>query len=592
MGKKKISTIAMMIFIILFFELLYLTDSMYLLQNMIYDSVYETEGIVNKKIVIVGIDDQAYENIGRWPFSRTIQSEIFKNILKDKPLVLGIDILYDSRVSTNDDDKLLKTLTGEPVVIAKSLNGYDTYGAEKMIEPFNELNQLVITGYINSDPDKEDGIVRSTEIAKMYKGQHVYSFAYEIYRQVVNINKNDPNVDGAKYIDFVTTPYDNRVVATSNGDTIISSNHYDVISADDVYSNPFPEGYFEDKIVLFGPFSEGMQDSYVTPLDKTNKMNGIEIHANILQNLMDDSFKSDSPVSFEMVLIFIAGILSFYLGRKFTLKIALVFNTLLIIMTFGLGILAYNLGHVVNIVYPMTIIVTMSITVIFLEYLVQLLEKKRITSIFGRYVAPEIVNQILEEGDEHLKLGGNKRNISVLFVDIRGFTPLSEVAEPEMVVEILNEYLELCSNAIFNNNGTLDKFIGDATMAIFNAPLSLEDHEFYAVKTAWEMKVKGEELAEELYARYTKDIRFGIGINTGDAIVGNIGSKSRMDYTAIGDAVNVSARLESNAKPGQILISEATYEKVKERILATSLGLIAVKGKQMEINVFQVDGII
>jgi adenylate cyclase len=129
-------------------------------------------------------------------------------------------------------------------------------------------------------------------------------------------------------------------------------------------------------------------------------------------------------------------------------------------------------------------------------------------------------------------------------------------------------------------------------MAIFNAPLLLEDHEFCAVKTAWEMKVKGEELAERLYQRYNKDIRFGIGINTGDAIIGNIGSKTRMDYTAIGDSVNIAARLESNAQAGQIIISQATYEKVKDRILVRDLGAIKVKGKQTEINAYQVMGLI
>jgi adenylate cyclase len=242
--------------------------------------------------------------------------------------------------------------------------------------------------------------------------------------------------------------------------------------------------------------------------------------------------------------------------------------------------------------YPAAALILTYLVMLAYRYLEEQFERRRITGIFGRYVAPQVVDQILKEGEEGLKLGGTRKEISVLFVDIRGFTPLSEKVEPEEVVGILNSYLNLTAKSIFDNEGTLDKFIGDATMAIFNAPLDLADHEFKAVKAAWAMKQGAAALQKELEEKYGKGVSFGIGVNTGYAVVGNIGATFRMDFTAIGDTVNTAARLESNAKPDQILLSSSIYEKVKDRVEATYLGEIKVKGKEQGVPVYQLDAIL
>ena len=212
--------------------------------------------------------------------------------------------------------------------------------------------------------------------------------------------------------------------------------------------------------------------------------------------------------------------------------------------------------------------------------------------MFGKYVAPQVVEQILKGSQESLHLGGIRRMITALFVDIRGFTPLSEKAEPEEIVDILNDYLNLTAESIFKYEGTLDKFIGDATMAIYNAPIELEDHAYRAVQTAWAMKQGSYILQEKLEKKFGKGVQFGIGINTGYAVVGNIGAKFRMDYTAIGDTVNTAARLESNAKAGQILLSKSTYELVKDKVEVTPLGEIKVKGKEQGIEIYQLEKVI
>ena len=208
---------------------------------------------------------------------------------------------------------------------------------------------------------------------------------------------------------------------------------------------------------------------------------------------------------------------------------------------------------------------------------------------FRKYVAPQVVDEISKNQNYQLKLGGEKRHIAVLFVDIRGFTPLSEALEPEQVVEILNEYLSLVTDAIFKNGGTLDKFIGDAAMAIFNAPFDSEDYIYKAVCAAKDIAAGSDRIASKFMERFGKKVSYGIGVNCGYAVVGNIGSEFRMDYTAIGDTVNTAARLEANAKAGQILISEFVYDNLRERIEVTEIGEIPLKGKSKGVMVYEVN---
>ena len=214
------------------------------------------------------------------------------------------------------------------------------------------------------------------------------------------------------------------------------------------------------------------------------------------------------------------------------------------------------------------------------NYIRAALEKRRVTSTFQRYVAPEIVHELLEEGGEATELGGRECEIAVLFVDIRGFTTMSEKLEPARVVEILNEYLTLTTDCVFKNHGTLDKFVGDCTMAFWGAPLPQEDCIFKAVKAGFDMIEGAKSLSQELKERYGETVDFGVGVNFGKAVVGNIGAKNRMDYTAIGDTVNTAARLEANAPGGKIYVSRAVADALQGRVRFESLGdTIQLKGK-------------
>ena len=217
-------------------------------------------------------------------------------------------------------------------------------------------------------------------------------------------------------------------------------------------------------------------------------------------------------------------------------------------------------------------------------------EKEMIKRAFTRYVAREVVEEILKD-PEQLVLTGEQREVTVLFCDIRGFTPLAERLTPPQVVSLLNEFYTMAIETTFKHDGTLDKFIGDAVMAIFGAPIAHPDHAIRAVKTGLAMRAEVGELNKRRAAAGKEPIRIGIGISLGEVVAGTVGTEDRMEYTVIGDNVNLAARLESNAKPGTILISQRTYERVQHLVEAVALGPLKVKGKEEEVEVYEVVGL-
>jgi adenylate cyclase len=217
-------------------------------------------------------------------------------------------------------------------------------------------------------------------------------------------------------------------------------------------------------------------------------------------------------------------------------------------------------------------------------------EKEMIKRAFTRYVAREVVEEILKD-PENLVLSGERRQVTVLFCDVRGFTPMSERLAPEEVVLLLNDFYTLMIETTFKYDGTLDKFLGDAVMAVFGAPMAHPDHSARAIRTALAMQEGITGLNERRLRDGKEAISVGIGVSAGEAVAGTVGTEDRMEYTVIGDSVNLAARLESNAKPGQILISHRTYERVRDLVDARPLGRIRVKGKEEEVEVYEVLGL-
>lgn len=218
-------------------------------------------------------------------------------------------------------------------------------------------------------------------------------------------------------------------------------------------------------------------------------------------------------------------------------------------------------------------------------------EKRKMENTFKMYVDSHVVDQISDIAPLELASVSMRKKVAVLFVDIRGFTSISESLEPEEVVEVLNEYFSIVYASIMAWNGTLDKFIGDAAMAIFNAPDDLDDYIFNAVCAADDIMKGFIPIRNNFREKFNRDINLGIGINSGDAIVGNIGCYGRYDYTAIGDTVNTASRLESNAKPGQILISSSVFDNLQGRIDVSHIGALSLKGKSSAVEAYMIESI-
>ena len=564
-------------------------DVLFNLNSLYRDKVYQRSRGVNQSIKIIAIDDKAiaeYGPFGTWDrsvFADTIEA------LGDYPSVVGFDIMFFSEMS-EDGDALLKekALEKGDVVFASRID-FDTVvekdeNGKQYINRFhvNNLNlpfsgKEVPTGFVNVSQD-EDGVVR--RIIPTYTNENTNEtytgFSYLIYQMYCKnkgITPTDPKTDSnnAMWIYYAGKP-----------------GNYEVISLVDLLNGKVDARIFTDCIVLVGAYTNGLQDQFSVP-NSGVEMFGVEINANIIQGYLDGAF----PVPADRIIFsVIIGLIVFALFLIFS-KLGLKWGTPLLILaevaTVIAGILLFTKGDIILPgVYLLLFIFLDYLFALIIKYFTELFAKRKIASAFRKYVAPQVVDGIMKSGQYKIALGGETRDIAVLFVDIRGFTPLSESLEPEQVVEILNEYLNLTTNSIFKNGGTLDKFIGDATMAVFNAPFDLDDYELRALRTAKDIVAGAKALEKSCMERFGRKVTFGVGVNCGEAVVGNIGCDFRMDYTAIGDTVNTAARLESNAKPGQVLISETIYERVKDKgVKVEPIGEIPLKGKSKGVFVYQ-----
>lgn len=552
---------------------------------------------INRNIYIVGIDDRTLEKYGMiTSWGRELSGRLVEKLNENpdaKPAVIGFDIIYSENADEQGDRYFAEACKEAGNVVAvstfsfkerpeKDENGevvYNPFYVDYALQPYEALRENVDTGFANTTVDS-DGYVRQAMLCAEYDGETAYSFASRIYMRYQETRGEEAVLPG-------TYGKGNQFYFSYSG----KPGAYTVISMADVLEGKVDTRIFKDSIVLVGAYAAGMQDSFKPAVTHDKEMYGVEIHANIIQALLEG--KTQLPASKAVYAAFV-GLLcgAFFLfadkvkiGWSTAAYAALVFANVVLVR--GM----YHVGYILPL-----FLLPMVLTVIYAEqlirgYVTERRRRKRVVSVFKQYVAPQVVDKISKDKDFELVLGGENRSVAVLFVDIRGFTPLSESLEPEQVVEILNDYLSLTTKAIFDNRGTLDKFVGDATMAVFNAPFDLDDYVFRAVCAAWDMKQEADALAEKMEQRFGKSVAFGIGVNCGNAVVGNIGCDFRMDYTAIGDVVNTAARLESVAKRGQILISSRVYEAVKDRVDVTPMGEVPLKGKSQGVLVYQVDNV-
>jgi adenylate cyclase len=546
-------------------------------------------------IVIVGIDDATLKTHGRWAeWKRSLHAEAIKNLSDAGAKVIGFDILF---ADTSDDDPVLAQAIEDAGNVILSSVGVDpltpvqsTLTYDYILQPASLLEQSSYgTGHANIAPDG-DGVVRKLPLIIRDSAGNSYpalSIAilystflkplpeeYPVHNGKINLIDRDIPVDA----------YKRMRINYSTPDT-----GYEYISYGKVISNDFDPSIVKHKIVIIGMTATGELDTWATPVS-AEKQPGVWIHANIIDNILKQRFIVDTDWRITlMIMLLLVAITGLALPRL-KLKWGALLTFLLLVAYTLTVFIVFDRGYILNILYPSMLLPLVYVTAVLCVVVSEQTNKQLIKDLFGRYVSPQVASTILDLEDVgKLSLGGELRCVTTLFADMRGFTKMSENKTPKEVVDLLNTYLSIMIEHVIDNEGIVNKFAGDNIMGVWNAPQSQTNHALLAVKAAWKSQQSMKKKQEEDTS--LPQVQFGMGINTGDAIAGNMGSTGRTEYTVIGDAVNLASRLCSGAPGGEIWIGPETYNQVKDYIEAEQLPPQSFKGKSQPITPYKVTGL-
>jgi len=472
----------------------------------------------------------------------------------------------------------------------------EAYAPEPNVEALHKAAESC--GFFNMEPDIHDGIVRTMPLIYKCGLKKGAKYPYS----PLSIQAVWHYLDRPQLRVLVES---HRVLGIEMGDRFIPTDEmgymrinflgpertFPYYSLTDILNDRVPPGTFKDKIVIIGATAIGLGDIRYTPFSSSGEYPGLEIHATVIDNILKRNHISKPNLStiYDVLTIIVLGLLTgLIVPRLSAVKSILAAAGLFILYILVSRWLFTDFGLWVNMVYPLLTVVLVYTSLTVYRYLTEQRERKKIRGAFSYYVSSSVVNEMLKDPSK-LKLGGDKKELSVLFSDIRGFTTISEGMTPEELVHILNEYLTVMTDVVFKYDGTLDKYIGDALMAIYGAPLDQTDHARRACDSALDMMDGLKALNEKWMQEGKKPLDIGIGINTGMMMVGNMGSDQRFDYTVMGDAVNLGSRLEgaNKAYKTHILISDSTYQQVKDHFICMELDSVRVKGKKLPVRIFE-----
>jgi adenylate cyclase len=561
-------------------------------------------------VVIVAVDDKSlielkqYGRFFYWP--RTLHAEVIRKLSEARARTIAFDVLFDA--DGEGDQELAEAIdeaagratfvllatAGDP--LTRYQNRADRWqGFSELLEPLSTFKDVANgLGLANQDPD-EDGTIRRSPLVFEVNGEPYPSLQLLAVSRFLRRPQpwDGPVANGKIPLAGREIPIDARGNMTINyaGGPYESTSHlaFTVVSYVDVLRGRVPPETFRAKLVLIGMTGTGYADDYWTPTSVRGKMDGIEVHANAIDTILRGDFIRDVMPSTTVGLIFVMG--SVAAITLLTLPmLAAALCSLLALAVYVLAASYYFDEHLVlNLVYPPLALLLTYTGVVFYRVIFEQGQARVLRGVLGQYLSPSIVAHVTRDPDS-LKLGGDQREMTVMFSDLRGFTSFSEQLDPETLVHLLNEYLTVMSDVIFKYEGTIDKYMGDAIMAFWGAPQHQPDHATLACRAALEMVAALEELNARWAEQGRPPLAMGIGINTGIMKVGNMGSNSRFDYTVLGDAVNLASRLEGlNKEYGTTLIvSKATLDETGNVFQDRFLDLVAVKGKKEPVDVFEI----
>ncbi|MCW8854703.1 MAG: adenylate/guanylate cyclase domain-containing protein [Gammaproteobacteria bacterium] len=634
------------------------------LENLSYDTrlkmtVSASPGSkIDKKVVIIDIDEKSMEQIGQWPWDRHTMANIVDNLFDHYQInTLGFDIIFAEK-DEDPTDQILVNMSRGPLKnnpyfinefnkalpklqrdkrLAESLknrkvvlgiffdNGDNTLHKGQLPSPLPDfpadvmksinmnkaqgyaanlsiLQDAALTAGYFDNPTMGDGVFRKVPLLQEYNGRIYESLALAVSRTALNKEKiqlglnviNEQTDD--KILEWIkigetTIPVDES--ASILVPYIGKQRSFDYISAYDIATKNAPKDLLVNKIALFGTSAAGLLDLRTTPLEAAYP--GVEVHANIVQGILDQTIKNKPGyiMGFEVMLLILLGVILAYLLPR----MSPLWNTIITLATlcfvFAINLYAWNdLQTVLPLATPTILVLLLYILNMAFGFFVESRGKHQLTHLFGQYVPPELVDE-MSRNLTKINLDGEIREMSVLFTDVRNFTTISENMEPRELTQFINSFLTPLTRVLHHNRGTIDKYMGDAIMAFWGAPLHDPNHARNALMTGIEMVRETRKLQEIFKTKGWPEIQIGVGINTGPMNVGNKGSEFRVDYTVLGDAVNLGSRLEALTKVYgvDIITSESTIHAVPE-FEYRELDLVRVKGKDRPVKIYEPLGLI
>jgi adenylate cyclase len=603
----------------------------------------------SRPVVIVDIDEDSLKEIGQWPWPRTTVADLVTKITELGALAVGFDIIFaePDRMSPAIAEQSFRGIDPETRAKLDSLPSNDAVFADAIrksrvvvgqvgsahVEPKTKIEQTLQTGFAIRGPDPTgflltfpgllrnvlpieeaaagrglfsinpeiDGIIRRVPMIMEAQGTLVPSLTMEMLRVVshssaILVRANEAGVQSVA-VPGLEVPTDR------NGQLWVHFNKHDperYVSAKDVLQGKVSPDRLRGRLVLIGTSATGLLDIKTTPLDRV--IPGVEVHAQILESVLSKSIlvNPNYAIGAELVIAVLLGIGVIVAAPMLSPTVNALLGALIIAGLIGFSLylfVEHNL--LIDFTYPLISSWLIYLVLTFVNYFREQKQRQQIRSAFGFYLSPHMVEQ-LARSPEKLVLGGEERRMTILFSDVRGFTTISEhyKDDPQGLTRLMNRFLTPLTNAIIERKGTIDKYIGDAIMAFWNAPVDDPEQEANACEAALQMLERAETLNSELKSEAQADggaympLRIGIGLNTGPCVVGNMGSDFRFNYSVLGDTVNLASRLESRTKDYRLpmVIGSRTAEAAKGRFAVMEIDLILVKGKKQPEAVFTVLG--
>lgn len=536
------------------------------------------------EILLAAIDDKSLRTIGQWPWPRAVHAQFLNKLALAGPKVVGYDVIFSepSKLGSLDDQsfsdvlkrlKVILPLEGQMLEIKKN----QPATAFSLVESLKKFsNNAVKEAHVNVLSD-DDGVIR-----------RLPGFINFIDRQIPALSLALSELAGG--------PKATEVIAEAGEFLRINyagpPGSFRTVSFADILSGQTPPEALRDKIVIVGVTSVDLHDAQMTPFSLGREMAGIEIHANALDTILNRRYfheVGNTGVGLSIFALCLLISLSFSFFKK--IWTALAASLFFWLIYLGIALFFFEQGIIYNLVHPTLAFVSSLIAILIFNYLAESREKNYLRKSFQLYLEPGVIEEIIQD-PASLKLGGQKKVMTVLFSDIRGFTTMSEKIDPEIMVSLLNEYFTVMTEIILHSGGVLDKFIGDAIMAFWGAPREAPDHAYLACGVALKMMDRLAVLKSDWARRGLPEFNIGVGINSGEMVVGNMGSSTRFSYTVIGDNVNLAARLEGlNKEYGtSIIVSQFTRDKVIDKFDCRYLDKVNVKGKEIPVEIYKLAG--